>query len=153
MQSVCFFKERKPLFLGLSCLPHHDKANHLTQTEAREQAQCSCQRGLEKKGGGKKSFSCAFPSVSNALPHPLPLEIATQLTDLQRHLLQSFKVTVLYYLFSRKQGVLSITCRSDDFIFTGDSPFVTLKSVSHIRLEVSQGQGFSTLPVRVIISI
>lgn len=148
-----FFKKRKPLFLGLSCLPHHDKVNHLTQTEAGEQAQCSCQRGLEEKKKGKKSFSCAFPSVSNALPHPLPLEIATQLTDLQRHLLQSFKVTVLYYLFSGKQGVLSITCRSDDLIFTGDIPLVRLKSVSHIRLEVSQGQGFSTLPVRFIISI
>lgn len=88
----------------------------------------------ERLGGkkkGKKSFSCAFPSVSNALPHPLPLEIATQLTDLQRRLLQSFKVTVLYYLFSRKQGVLSITCRSDDFIFSGDIPFVRLVCLPH----------------------
>lgn len=84
MQSGCLKKKkRKPLFLGLSCLSHHDKANHLIQTEARERAQCSCQRSLEKRR--KNSFHVLF--LLSGMLFPPPLETATQLSLLQGSIL------------------------------------------------------------------
>lgn len=79
------FKKRKPLFLGLSCLSHHDKANHLIQTETRERSPVQLSKKLGRKGKKKKKlvFTCCSFCWNTLLP---PREIATQLSLLQRRI-------------------------------------------------------------------
>lgn len=76
------FKKRKPLFLGLSCLSHHDKANHLIRTEARETSPVQLSKKLGRKGKKIVFTCCSF--CCNALL--LPCEIATQLSLLQKRI-------------------------------------------------------------------
>lgn len=133
-------KKKKPLFLGLSCLSHHDKVNHLIQTEARERAQCSCQRSLEKRR--KNSFHVQFLLSEMLFPHLLRLQLSC-------HCFQGgipsgwtsppSRSWSLYYLFSENHIFFGIACYGCEFTLTGVI-FIGRMPVSHIRLKVSQVQ-------------
>lgn len=135
-------KKRKPLFLGLSCLSHHDKANHLIQTEARERAHCSCQRSLEKRR--KNSFHVLFLLSGMLFFHLLRLQLSCHFFReafpvvghplLQGHgpLLPVFRELDIPWYHLLQLWFYSYWCE-----------FFRRMAISQIRLDVSQGQELS----------